>query len=222
MIAGILTTDYFGLPLFGIARILFLALVGIFCGLAGIVGWYYYGALHLLHNVASKEVKAEPFTWPIQEFSDLHQRYIRIFAEGVLIYIGAVIAVWLSPEGGVIMLNTVLGQLWIFPLAGIVVFYFLSVEFLVHRLMAHCKYNRLKQIEVLMRTNFDRWLIAPVEDKSKIVDALRNWYNDIKEEFEWPWNLVAISTVVATLLLPTIKAILDLIEQIGVSSLNLR
>lgn len=168
----------------------------------------------MLADLQNKEVIIEIFKWPITEFISFHQKYINTFTLGVIAYIGAVVGIWLSPGGGSIALNTRTGQFWVFPLAGIVIVFFLCIEYFIHGLMAKSKYCRLEAAQSLLKINFDAWLANPSDDKSKLIDALTDCCENIKKEQEWPLNFTALFTVVATLLLPTIKTVFDIVKQV--------
>ncbi len=80
--------------------------------------------------------------------------------------------------------------------------------------MANYKRDRLEQLQNLLESNFHSWLANSEEDKSKIIEALQDWYDRARKESDWPLNLPTGASVVFTILLPTLKSVWDLLSQL--------
>jgi hypothetical protein len=213
-ITGIASTDIVGIPWSGIVRVLFYLFSAIFFAMTAIVAWTYLGLLVFLLRLVNQEIKGAPFDWPEKQFAHLNQSYLDMFAVGVAIYIVAVVAVWSSPGGPSIALHNPLAQLWIFPVAGTVVGFFLSFQYLIHRIILRSKQHRLDKINQLLGHTFDAWMADLAPDKAKAVTELMSWRDRIREESDWPLDLRSTLTITSGLLLPAARTILDLISSL--------
>ena len=212
-LAGIISTNVFGIPWSGIVGFFYYLFSALFFFVTGTVAWAYLNSLLILIRLEKLEIKGALFEWPENQFKYLNKSYLEMFAAGVAIYFTAVIAVWVSPGGSQIALNTTLGRLWIFPVAGFVVGFFFSFQYLIHRIILRSKHRRLDIINKLINNLFNTFVDAPSADKSKIISDLLNWRNQISKESDWPLEFKSSLTIVSGLLLPTIKTIIDLLSK---------
>jgi hypothetical protein len=211
-LAAIWTWTALGIPWFGVVRFIFLLFWGLFMFVAGSVGWIYGRLLPFLYRLSNLPVKGEPFEWPEKGFKKINDVYLQMFIPGVCLYAGIIAALWAS-GGDWVALNHPLGRLWIFPVAGAVVGFFLMSQYCIHRLMARSKQRRLDEIDRLLKETYQYWLADRATDKSKTVTELLNWRSSINQEREWPLNLQSNFAIVTGLLLPTIKSVVDLLPR---------
>ena len=102
-----------------------------------------------------------------------------------------------------------LGRLWVFPMAGAVIGFFLSFQYFIHRSILSSKKNRLDKIDLLLKETYELWLADRSVERAKTITELSNWRTNISQEKEWVLNLQSNLAVVSGLLLPTIKTIVD-------------
>jgi hypothetical protein len=110
-----------------------------------------------------------------------------------------------------LVLEDPLSQLWIFPIAGVVISFFLAFQYAIHSMMVQSKQRRLDFMDQLLANKFEEWSSDPVSDKSKAVSDLIAWRDHIKEELDWPLDFRSMLLVISGLLLPTLKTIIDLV-----------
>lgn len=210
--AGIMTMLYFGLPWSESVGFIFIVFWGMFMLATGAVGWIYVGLLVFLHRLSTLKVKGAPFEWPNKEFSCLNSIYLQVFVPGVILYLGMVVALWASGGQWMVLYNP-LGRLWIFPIAGAVVGFFMASQYYIHRLMVRSKERRIDEIDKLVKETYDQWLKDRSVDRAKMVTELTNWRSNVSQEHDWPLELKSNLAIVSGLLLPTIKTIVDLLPR---------
>lgn len=211
-VAAVWSTEVLGHPWSGTARILLLALIAILFVFIGVVGWSYLGLLLFINNLKNLPVKGEPFNWPERSFRQLNSAYLQMFTAGAFIYLVSAMGVWLSPGGQALVLGNPITQLWIFPIALVVISFFLAFQYAIHRMMAQSKQHRLDHLNRLLTSQFEEWTANPVSDKGRAVSDLIAWQDHIKQEADWPLDFKSILLIISGLLLPTIKNLIDLVN----------
>ena len=210
IIGGLVTTNEVYVPWTGFVRFVYFLLTGIQFGIMGVIGWSFWGLIIFLHRLSTFNVKYEPFLWLDEEIKQLHNVYLRTFGIGTIIYLNAVVGIWLSPGGLRFIQNSSLIRLWVFPLAAIVIVYFLAIQYYIHRIMTNYKQMAITNINKLIKEAFDVWQADESVEKIKLVSELLSWKDILNREREWPLNLVPVLTIISGLLLPTIKTIMEL------------
>lgn len=212
-VGGMITTDLAYVPWTGSVRVFYFSFTAVEFGIMGILGWSFLGLIIFLYRLSTLEIKFKPFSWLDKEFKHLHNSFLIIFGIGAVIYVNAVIAIWLTPGSVLFFQQNTIVQLWVFPLAGIVIAYFLAIEFLIHRMMARHKENALIHLNKLITKAYNEWEADKSLDRSKLVTELMGWKESIQKEREYPLNFLPILTIISGLLLPTVKTIIDILSQ---------
>lgn len=160
---------------------------------------------------AQQCVDASIFAWPVREIKKLNQIAIEVYFAGVLVYLGAILAVWALPWGEFLLTNdNLFTRLWVFPIAVIVIGYFLVLQFFIHRLLSMSKAIRLEKIDRKLEglspddkndTSFDM--------KLRLMNELISWRKIVEAEPEWPLNVQTSIGVIGTVLIPTLASISD-------------
>ena len=202
-----------GIPWRGFVLVVFLILAVALFAATGAVGWIYLGLLLLLRQLAAFDIRAAYFEWSEAECKQLHRADLHMFMAGVVIYLGAVIASWISPGGQYLVMSSTLGRLWIFSVAGAVVAFFLACQYSIHQIMARAKQRRVDEMSKLLEQFFAEWRADPSGDKGKTISDLLDWRDRVPREHDWPLDLTGTLAVVGGLLLPTVNTIVDLIAK---------
>lgn len=210
--AGLISTEVFGIPWTGEVRIYFYLWLLIFFIGYGMVGWLYFGLMALANHIGELEVKSSVFSWPKVEIKRVYSIYFRLFIVGAILYIVAVISVWISPGGAWIAKNTGIGRLWVFPPGAMVIVFFLYFHYKTHLLLVQCKDRSERRLASLLTENFDKWTSSPSEEIEKTISSLMQWRKGLQDEGTWLLDFKSVLATIATLLLPTVKAVIDLLR----------
>jgi len=211
---GLFSLFLFGSPWRGlnlIAHNAFSIFVIVFFLIAGALGWQYLALISTLFVASKFDVRANIFAWPARKIKKLNQISIEIYFAGVLIYIGAILAVWALPWGEFLLTNdNLFTRLWVFPIALIVISYFLAIQYSIHRLLSASKIIRLEKIDKKLETLSDDKNGAALDANIKLISELMNWRKIVDAEPEWPLNFQTSLGVVGSVLIPTIASISDM------------
>lgn len=190
-----------GLPSDPIEHMLVLVIVVYVLGLSAVAGSYYLGSLLLLWHAGNAEPNADLVPSCQAEYRTIHGQYLLVFLHAVLLYGLALLSVWISPGGDWLVRSDFRAQLLVWPIAGVTVMSFLAIQIFMHRLMANRKLQRLRSLEALLDPHFVSCLRG---EKAAVetMQVLNVWHDKVREESEWPLNLLSILTVVVSLLLP--------------------
>lgn len=212
MIAGAISTEHFGIPWQGGIRLLFYPWLAVFFAGYGVAAWLYFVSMVAISRINKAEAKSSIFSWPRVETQEVYGLYFRLFVLGASLYLFAVVSIWTSPSGAWIALNTGLGMLWVFPPAAMVICYFVYFNYQIHLLLKRCLQRSDQELSSLLDDRFADWKEGlSSEQGASSITSLLEWRNTIRSEGTWPMDFKAMLVTVATLLLPTIKAIADLV-----------
>lgn len=193
----------------GAAKFFYFFHAALLFGILGMLGWAYFGILLFAYRLKKLDYDLEPFETKKDEFDKLNSAFLRMFIAGVILYFGAIIAGWLSPLGSYILQISML-QYWIFPLAIIVIGFFVLVQFFLHEIMKKAKNIRLRKISLLIRKHYLEWEKSQSPTHGTAINDLFSWKEKIEKEKEFPFDFLTIASVLVTVLLPTIKTIIEL------------
>lgn len=211
---GLLSLLVFGSPwrsVNPIAHVLFSIFVLVFFFVAGSLGWQYIVLISMLYAASTSEIEANIFTWPARQIKKLNQIILEIYLAGVLIYIGAILAVWSLPWGKSLLTNdNLFTNLWVFPIAIIVIGYFLAIQYLIHRLFSTLKDSRLEKIDRKLESLSNETNNSVQDEKIRFISELINWRKVVDAQPEWPLNLQTFLGVIGSVLLPTIVSVSEL------------
>lgn len=119
-------------------------------------------------------------------------------------------SIWALPWGEFLLTNdNLFTRLWVFPIAIIVIGYFLAIQFIIHRLLAISKAIRLEKIDRKLQGLSDDKNDSNFDMKLKLMDELINWRKIVEAEPEWPLSIQTSLGVIGTVLIPTLVSISD-------------
>lgn len=212
-VTGSVTMHIAWIPWSGVVRVIFFVFSSVLFAATGAVAWSFLGLLIFLIRLGNLQIKGALFEWPEKEIRHLNRVFLEMFAAGVFLYFGAVVAVWLSPGGLFFLLEGPVSNLWVFPVAGMVIAFFLTYQYCIHRIMQRSKQRRLDELNEVLRNKFEDWRKNPSIEDAKVVTELMDWRHRISKELDWPLDFKSTLSILGGLLLPTIKTIADLIIQ---------
>jgi hypothetical protein len=186
-------------------------LIGLLLLLTGSIGWLFLSFLIYIKNIENFDIIGEPFSWPQKYFRKLGQVSLDVFFVGVVVYLGAILTVWLIPWGKLVIFSSPFGYLWVLPLAITVISYFLVSQYLVHQVLKRSKEKRLDKIDQLLGDTYGKWNIKPGDDKTKMLGELIRWREIITNISDWPITIKTNFAVIGGLLTPVIGAIIQYI-----------
>jgi hypothetical protein len=225
---GAVTSWVFGVPWSGAALAvsalwLFLVLFGY-----GRLGYLYGLHMYILWDLRKLEVKCQIFEWPREEIQDLYQVYSGLLAWGAGLYVIAIVSVWSSPgvwlvdrfgmeelPGSVLAeLGTgspwlVLESAWVFPAGMMVIFFFLLFHLRCHKLLVQCRDQAVRQLGRLASRELEAWSSESKPERLATVDRFLGWKEKIHGERVWPIDLRAAIATLTTVLIPTIKTLME-------------
>jgi len=209
---GVVSGIVFGIPWSGWIGVLFYVWLVIFLFGYGAVAWEYGVLLRILWLATTHEARCTPFRWPKEPIRAIHRIYTHSLLVGVMLYALAISAVWLSPGGAEIARHTRLGPLWVFPPAAGIISYLITYNSRLHSVLARCKRTAAEEIEEALAKAYGDWRSAPARDGEARISDLLKWRDSIAQQPAWPMDLRGVAAMVTTLLLPTIKAVIDLMR----------
>jgi hypothetical protein len=211
---GLITLDLFGSPWRGwnpLAHYAFSIFVILFFLVAGTLGWQYLSLMITLFVASKFDVESNIFSWPAREIKKLNQITIEIYFAGVLVYLGAILAIWALPWGKFLLTNdNLFTRLWVFPVAVIVIGYFLALQYNVHRLLSTSKAIRLEKIDTKLEELSGDQNAMTFDLKLRLMNELISWRKIVEAEPEWPLNIQTSLGVIGTVLIPTLVSISDI------------
>jgi len=193
----------------GAAKVFYFLHAALLFGILGMLGWSYFGILLFAYRLKSLKYDLEPFETKKDEFDKLNSSFLGMFIAGVILYIGAIAAGWLSPLGSY-MLEIPMLQYWIFPLAIVVIGFFVLIQFFLHEIMKEAKKVRLNKISLLIRKHYNEWEKSQSSIHGTAINDLLSWKEKIEKETDFPFDFLTIASVIVTVLLPTIRTIVEL------------
>jgi hypothetical protein len=210
VVIGVVSTWYFKVPWAGGVGVLFYVWIAVFFFGYGAMSWQYVVMLTLVWRASQLPPRSKPFQPPRSPIRAIHRACTGAFTVGVALYALAIAAVWSSPGGDVITLGSPIGRLWVFPPAGFMVVFFLVYNFCLHRVLVQAKRSMIDEIEIELSTAYTTWQREPSRDGEARVTELLKWRDYMNQQHEWPMDLRSVVAVSTTLLLPTVKVLIDL------------
>lgn len=210
-IGGEVTNYYLAWGLWsGLARMAYFLHAGLLFAILGFLGWTYFGILLLAYRLRTLNFDLEPFETKKDEFDRLNSSFLGMFGTGVILYVGAVIAAWLV-SGSYLLLSMPILRVWIFPFTLAVIGFFVLIQFFLHEVMKKAKKIRINKISLLTRKYYQEWEKADTSDKINVINNLLVWKEKIEKESDYPFDFLTVASVIVTILLPTLKTIMDLL-----------
>jgi len=194
----------------GFAKFMYFLHASIFFGALGIIGWAYFGILLFSSQLKNLTIDPEPFETKKDEFDKLNSSLLGMFFIGATLYIGTIIASWISPISSYLLQQFIL-QTMVFPLAIGVFGFFILVQYFLHEIMKKSKRIRLNKISLLIRKHYREWEHNPSENYRATINDLFLWKEKIEKEKDFPFDFVTVASVTVTVLLPAVKTIIELL-----------
>jgi len=194
----------------GFAKFVYFLHALIFFSTLGIVGWAYFGILLFSSQLKNLPIDPEPFETKKDEFDKLNSSLLGIFFVGATLYIGTIIASWISPISSYLLQQFIL-QTMVFPLAIGVLGFFILVQYFLHETMKKSKNIRLNKISLLIRKHYREWERSPSENHRATINDLLLWKEKIEKEKDFPFDFITVASVTVTVLLPAAKTIVELL-----------
>jgi hypothetical protein len=209
IISGILT-NYLAWGIFhkAIVELSFSVQLFFLFGILGNLGWSYWGILLFAQRLTTLKFDLEPFETKKDEFEKLNSAFLGMFGSGVFLYLGAVIALWLALGSYILFIPII--RFWVFPLAFMVISFFIAIQFFLHRLMQKAKSIRINKISSIINFHYHEWEKKRLPDDASAISNLLSWKEKIEKESDYPFDFLTIASVVFTVLLPTIRTIVEL------------
>jgi glucan phosphoethanolaminetransferase (alkaline phosphatase superfamily) len=208
------TLNYFmvGCVWTGIAKFFYFLHVVVLFGALGILGWAYWGILLFSYRLQDLKLDLEPFETKKDEFERISTSLLGIFFTGVILYIGAITATWISPL--IHFVEVFMFQYLIFPLAVLIACVFILMQHFLHELMKKNKRIRLDKVLSFTRKLYSKWKTSQLPAHRTAINDLLSWKEKIETEKDFPFGFLTIAFAVATVFLPTIALFLPAIKTI--------
>jgi hypothetical protein len=210
---SVYTQIQLGLPWSGLVLLVCVGTAFLNCSLVGIVLGLYCLALSALFDLSNAHLDVRPLNWQPQAMRRLANDYLSLIGIGVVLYLLACLAVWISP-GGVWFLahRGPIRNLWILPMAACVTGYFCLTQFLLHRITYKVKENRITYLREKQQMAFDKWEEGEDKLHAESVEFLGKLIEDVSKEGTWPFDLPKAATILLPVLIPATKQISAIFE----------
>ena len=153
----------------------------------------------------------KPINWQRQAITCLANDYLLITAIGVILYLLAIVGVWLDPAGARhIQLGGPVRNLWILPIAMCITAYFCLVQFFLHRIVYRIKDARISVLREKQQVAFDSWEETREKCHADDVAFLDKLIENVSKEESWPFDLPKAATILLPVFLPATKEIVGL------------
>jgi hypothetical protein len=86
-------------------------------------------------------------------------------------------------------------------------------HFRVHVMLKRCKLKAEAEISDLLDQAFQEWKTSRDAKQQETITKLIQWRDIIRNASEWPMRLQSVLATIATLLLPTIKTVVELVTK---------
>lgn len=174
------------------------------------VGWHFLGFLFILQRLNTLTIKGDPFQSLKKEFTSLNQIALDVVVLGIFIYIIIIIDIWIIPWGGNLLFSNPFGYYWAFPIAFILLGYFVVGQSFTFRLSKHSKQQRLESIDLLINNTFKKCTTDSSENGAKMFGELIKWREIVDHEGEWLIDFQTIVTIISGILIPAIGTLLNI------------
>jgi hypothetical protein len=189
------------------AEVFFIIFTCAFFFSLGSVGWYYISLYLLLHKTVYANLHVSPFKSILISAKELNRIYLHIFWTGLLIYSLIILGVWV--HGEYFLLRSTLSFIWVFPMATIVIGYFILCQVSFHKILRTYKEKRLQMIDKLIEEAFNSSSKKLTNNKTETINILIEWRKIVVNESEWALGFSSASTIVFTTLLPVVSTVMD-------------
>ncbi|MFT3893415.1 MAG: hypothetical protein QM730_17440 [Anaerolineales bacterium] len=209
---GIINYFMVGCVWTGIAKFFYFLHVVLLFGSLGILGWSYWGILLFSYRLRTIRLNSEPFETKKDEFETIGIALLGMFFAGVLLYIGALTATWISPL--IYFFEVLMVQYVIFPVAIVLVCFFLFMQHFLHELMERNKRVRVEKILLFTKKHYVKWKKSQLPAHRTAINDLLVWKEKVEKEKDHPFDLLIIVFALATIFLPPIALFLPAIKTI--------
>jgi len=210
---SVYTQIQLGLPWSGLVKLVYVGTAFLNSSLVGIVLGLYCLALSALFDLSNAHLDVRPLNWQSQAVSRLANDYLSLIGVGVVLYLLACLAVWMSPGGGWFLAHGgPIRNLWILPMAACVTGYFCFTQFLLHRITFKAKENRIAYLREKQQIAFDSWEEGGEKPHAESVEFLGKLIEDVSKEGTWPFDLPKAATILLPVLIPATKQISGIFE----------
>jgi hypothetical protein len=210
VLVGVYSTDTYWITWSGLPGVLFHVWIGAFFFGYGLLAYGFVCLVVLVRRISQLSLRTAVFHWPVEAVREICRICFRVLVLGAALYGSGVISVWLSPDGAEVALKTRVGNLWVFVPAACIIVYYLAFLYPLHRLLRRFKHAAETQLSRLLEDEYGSWTAHRDAATAERISQLLSWREQVRNAEEWPLNFRAIALTITTLLLPTIKVLLDL------------
>jgi hypothetical protein len=198
-----------------IAKFFYFLHVIVLFGALGTLGWAYLGMLLFSHHLRNFKLDPEPFEAKKDEFQRINTSFLGVFFSGIILYIGAIIAVWLKLNPFAVYDHDILLFLLIvFPLVTIVICFFILIQHFLHEVMRKSKKIRLNKISLLIKKRYAKWKKSQLHSDAVPINDLLSWKEVIEREKDFPFNSLTVMLVLVIIFSPVIILFFSVIDAI--------
>lgn len=202
-----------GLPWSGLILGLYLGSVflNFFC--VGVVGGLYCVALWRLIELSNTHLDTRPLKWQPQAVQGLSNDYLLIIGVGVLLYLLAILGVWISPgSSGFFAYGGPVRNLWILPLASCIAVYFCFAQIVLHRIAYNAKDAQVSSLREKQQVSFRKWEENGDKSHAEAVEFLDKRIENLSKQGTWPFNLPKAASILLPVFLPAAKQIIGIFD----------
>ena len=212
-VAAGMTIHIAWVPWSGMVLWTFYAAVGVVFAAVGQLGWSFGALLVILYRASQLDMAVEIFAWPRTAVRVLTRCYLSTCAVGIVLYLIAVVAIWVSPGGSWFLMKDrgPVRQLWVLPMTTTVIAYLLTCQMFLYWIVHRVHEQRLTNLSLLAQSRFNEFLETREPAAASTISELLKWRESIAQEMAQNVNIRAFGTMVVTVMLPAAKTIKELL-----------
>ena len=140
-------------------------------------------------KLSNSHFDARPLDWQPQAVQNLSNDYLAIIGLGVLLYLLAILGVFVSPGGLAFFYAGPVRDIWMLPLASCVAAYFCVTQVLLHRIAYNCRDVHISVLREKQRFAFQKWESTGEKSQADAVEFLDKRIENLLKQGTWPFNL---------------------------------
>lgn len=201
------------IPWRGMVLLAFYAAVAVVFAVVGQLGWSFGALLVILYRAGQIDMAVEIFAWPRTAVRVLTRCYLSTCVVGIVLYLIAVVAIWVSPGGSWFLTDDrgPLRQFWVLPMAATIIAYVLTCQMFLYWIVRRVHEQRLTDLSLLAQRRLNEFLETRDPTAASAISELLKWRESIVHEMAQNSNIPAFGTMIVTVVLPAAKTIKELL-----------
>lgn len=194
------------------ASFVYKALLVLVFTITGSIGWQFFCFEYLLFQISKLKIKGKRFRSYSNIFRQINTITVSVVVLGTIIYIVAILIVWIIPWWKTLLFSNPFGRFWAFPIAITVLLYFLIGQYFIRQIVTQSKEKRIRKIEKLIKKNHENCSLELSENNISMFSELIKWREIISKETYGLLDFQTTIMILSGILIPALGTLIDVIK----------